>query len=117
MELIRAPWFILEDPERPGEYLVMSAGERRFVLIWTAKDEAEAFLRGNPAAKGMRPLELTDRRFKEVFLEAARRLGAEYALFGYQPGLHEAPAAPIEKLLELVAEDGLLAGEAPVGED
>jgi len=95
---VAKPWYILEDEKRPGEHLTLTAGDTKYVLAWTQEAAAAAFVLGNPAARGLVPSKLDTPALKATFLEAARRLGATHVLFDYQPGLHQAPAAPIEAL-------------------
>jgi len=102
VEPITAPWFILEDEERPGEHLTLTAGETKYALVWTSEAAAAAFVVGNPAARGLTPTKLETRETKQTFLEAARRLGATHVLFDYLPGAHQAAAAEIDRLEALL---------------
>jgi len=98
VEIAERIWYILEDKNRPGEHLTLTAGAVKYALVWTDEAGAAAFVLGNPVARGLLPLALDTRGLKSAFLEAARRLGASHILFDYQPGLHQAPAVTIEAL-------------------
>ncbi len=102
--LVEPTWYILEDPERPGEYITLTAAGKKYVLAWLNEAEARAFLKGNPAAQGMQPASLGTRELKRTFLEAAKRLDATHVLFSYLPGMHQAPAASIAALESALVE-------------
>ncbi len=104
MDPIAGPWYILEDEKRPGEHLTLTAGETKYMLVWTSEAAAAAFVVGNPAARGLTPTKLETRETKRTFLEAARRLGASHVLFDYLPGAHQAAAAEIGRLEALLFE-------------
>ncbi len=104
--VIAATWYVLEDPNRPGEHLTLTAGGQKYVLVWTEEALAAAFVLGNPVARGLRPLGLATPELKATFLEAARRLGASRVLFDYRPGVHRAPAASVEQLRSALEKNG-----------
>jgi|UPI00035C9BE0 hypothetical protein len=92
-------WYILEG--EPGEHLVMEALGRRLSGLWTQEALAQAFLARHPDL-GMRVARLESRALKEAFLRALSLLGVEAVLVDYQPGVHQAPMAKVEDLLEEV---------------
>ncbi len=115
MEIAEQTWYVLEDRDRPGEHLTLTAGAVKYVLAWTDEAGAAAFVLGNPVARGLVPLALDTRGLKSTFLEAARRLGATHVLFDYQPGAHQAAAAEISRLEALLtlSVEGKNTGPAP----
>ena len=106
MEIVRKTWHVLEDPDRPGEHLTLTAGATKYALVWTKEALAAEFVVGNPAAKGLVPARLDSRALKASILEAARRLGATHVLFDYLPGMHQAPAASVEPLARALESEG-----------
>jgi hypothetical protein len=88
--LLEVPWYILEDPQAPGEHLVMESVGQKLAPLWLSHEEAEAFARQSPAARGMQVGRLEEPVLKEAFLVALGLLGVRQLVVGYRPGQPQA---------------------------
>lgn len=88
--IFEAPWYVLEDPQAPGEHLVMESVGQKLAPVWLSQEEAETFVRQSPASRGMQVGRLEDLVLKEAFLVALGLLGVRQLVVGYQPGQPQA---------------------------
>lgn len=88
--ILEAPWYVLEDPQAPGEHLVMESVGQKLAPVWLSQEEAEVFARQSPAARGMQVGRLEDFALKEAFLLAVGLLGVGQLVVGYRPGQPQA---------------------------
>jgi len=99
-DLLKATWYVLEDPQVAGEHLVLESLGQRLSTIWLSQDEARAFMEKTPTAAGMQVGKLEGYALKETYLVALGRLGVNQIVVGYQPGMFQAQVIPREKALE-----------------
>lgn len=88
--IVETPWYVLEDPQAPGEHLVMESVGQKLAPLWLSQEEAEAFARQSLAARGMQVGRLEEPALKEAFLVALGLLGVTHVVVGYQPGQPQA---------------------------
>lgn len=98
--ILKAAWYVLEDPQTPGEHLVLESLGQKLSAIWLSLEEARAFLEKTPGAAGMQVGKLEGYVLKEAYLTALGQLGVAQIVVGYQPGMFQAQVMPREKALE-----------------
>ncbi|PZA08229.1 MULTISPECIES: DUF3234 domain-containing protein [unclassified Meiothermus] len=99
-DFLKATWYVLEDPQVPGEYLILESLGQKLTAIWLNQDEARAFMAKTPSAAGMQVEKLEGYALKETYLAALGRLGVDQLVVGYQPGVLQARLIPREKALQ-----------------
>lgn len=108
-DVLKATWYVLEDPQVPGEHLILESLGQKLSTIWFSQEEARAFMEKTPSTAGMQVGKLEGYVLKETYLIALGRLGVNQIVVGYQPGMLQAQVMPREKALErlsLLAREG-----------
>jgi len=99
MDLFDQDWFVLQDPEAPGEHIVLQSLGLKLSPLWLSRQEAQGFAQKSPAAEGMLAQRLQSITLKESYLLALNVLGVNRVLIGYQPGMPIAASLDLAQTL------------------
>ena len=95
-------WYVLTDPLRVGEHLILTSAEVKYALVWTRSKAALDFSRELAAARGMKVSPLYSWTLKDAFLSASEQLGATHLLIDYHPGALQAAATMLSHARERI---------------
>jgi hypothetical protein len=96
---VEQTWWIIDNPQVPGELITLTAGEVKYALVFSSAALAQEFLTGLNDSD-LQLATLDSWVMKDAFLTAAKILGATRVMFNYVRGLQTAQSAALESLVD-----------------